>query len=101
MSQSSQIQVRIDPNIKAQAQAIVKALGLDLTTVIKMLLHQIVLLKKIPLSNDVTVNTEKKITPQQARQEIAEVIKAGEVYNSFDDLWKSVSEELKEEGHVL
>lgn len=101
MSQSAQIQVRIDPNIKAQAQAIVKQLGLDLTTVIKMLLHQIVLLKKIPLSNDITVKTEEKYTANQARKEVSAAIKAGEVYDSFDDVWNSVTEELKAEGHEL
>jgi addiction module RelB/DinJ family antitoxin len=47
---NSTLTVRIDDNIKKEFTNIVKALGLDPPTVVRMLIHQTVSQKAVPLS---------------------------------------------------
>ena len=101
MSQSAQIQVRIDPNIKAKAQTILQALGTDISGVVKMLMHQIVLLKRIPLSNNVKVQTIGGMTRAEIDAEVEDAIRNGKSYDSFSELWDEIADELKEEGHEV
>ena len=44
------LQVRIDETLKQQAQETAKAMGLDLTSVIRMCLTQMVNLRKLPFT---------------------------------------------------
>ena len=61
----SQIQIRIDDKTKKDAQNILEAVGLDLTSAIKIYLKQIILFKGIPLKiiteNGLTLKEEKEI----------------------------------------
>lgn len=50
MSKDTSITVRIDSEIKAKAEAVMNSYGLNMTTAIDMLLHQIVRQNSIPLS---------------------------------------------------
>lgn len=47
---STLLQVRIDETLKKQAQETAKAMGLDLTSVIRMCLTQMVNLRKLPFT---------------------------------------------------
>lgn len=61
----SQIQIRIDEKTKKSAQKVLNALGIDMTTAIKVYLNQIVIQKGIPFAliteNGLTVDEEMEI----------------------------------------
>jgi len=46
----TQLQVRIDPKIKEKARDILENLGLDISTAVKILFHQIVNTKTFPIT---------------------------------------------------
>ncbi len=66
----SQIQIRIDQQIKDAANKELKKLGLDMSSAVKIYLHQIIIHKGIPFP----VVTENGLTPKKELQ----IIKASE-----------------------
>lgn len=56
---NSRINVRVDENIKKQANEIYNRLGLDMSTAINMFLRQTIITKSLPLN--LSLNTEENI----------------------------------------
>jgi DNA-damage-inducible protein J len=71
------INIRTDSEIKAQAMEILANLGLDMSTVVNMLLHQIVIKKSVPF--EITTNSE----PIKKHKPIFGCMK-GEIWTSPD-----------------
>jgi len=65
---STTLQLRIDAKVKTNAQKILKEMGLDLSSAIKMFLTQVVNTRKIPFQ----ILTENGFTPAQERKIIKE-----------------------------
>lgn len=63
---SSVVQVRVDTNLKNQAQEIYDALGLDLSSAIRMFLKKSVTEKGIPFETKVT--EQKKVSLAEGRK---------------------------------
>ena len=59
MNKQSLIQFRVDKNLKVDAEDICEQLGIELTTVLRMCLKQLIIQKGIPFS--VQLNDEKEI----------------------------------------
>lgn len=62
------IQLRIDDATKNKANKVLKGLGMDMSSAVKIYLHQIILKKGIPMP----LLTENGLTPEQE----AEILKA-------------------------
>ena len=89
MTQSAQIQVRIDPKIKAEAQKVLEASGLSLSTAIKMLFFQTVQLKRLPLE----IRDENGFTLQQQKdliESIQECEKSTKGYSSAEEMHEDI-----------
>ncbi|MFA6295367.1 MAG: type II toxin-antitoxin system RelB/DinJ family antitoxin [Candidatus Paceibacterota bacterium] len=68
-SQTSTIQLRIDSNTKAKAQNVLRKLGTDLSSAMKLFLTQVIRTKSIPF----IVRTENGYTPEYEQMLIDEV----------------------------
>ena len=88
------IHFRTDEEVKKKAQAILKILGLDLSTALNMYLHQIVLNEGVPgarCSHPVCFGGH--IPPKLDKQlweEEQEALKSGKTYSSAEELHKDI-----------
>ncbi len=69
---TSTIQVRIDSKIKNRADKTFKNMGLDMSSGVKLYLHQVVRSGSIPF----TIRTENGFTPEQEQQMLVETARA-------------------------
>jgi len=65
---TSTIQVRVDSKMKKNADKAFRDMGLDMSSGVKLFLHQVVRSGSIPFS----IRTENGFTPQQEREMIRE-----------------------------
>ncbi len=65
---TSTIQVRVDSEMKNRADKTFKNMGLDMSSGVKLFLHQVVRSGSIPF----TIRTENGFTPEQERRMIVE-----------------------------
>jgi len=72
MSMTATVQLRIDAATKAKAQKVLKGLGLDLSSAIKLFLTQLVYSSSVPFQ----IKTRNSFTPAQERRMIKEVERA-------------------------
>lgn len=78
------LNVRIDKNIKKQAQKVVEELGLDLSSAVKLFLNKVVMTKSIPFE----LRTVNGYTPEyEARllKEVKNMNKNGKRYTNVED----------------
>ena len=68
MSMNATVQLRIDAATKSKAQKVLKELGLDLSSAVKLFLTQVVYSSSIPFR----IRTENGFTPAQERRIIKE-----------------------------
>jgi DNA-damage-inducible protein J len=90
-SQSTTIQLRVDKRTKDQAQAILRKLGLDLSSATKLFLNQIIRTKSIPF----VARTENGYTPEY-EQMLLDEVKAmengsGKRFKTVEDLMKDLN----------
>lgn len=81
-----QTQIRIEPELKKQANEIFAKLGLDMSTAVNLFLYQVVLRKGLPFHIDLSSNPifEDELTQKELEHEImkgVEDVKAGRVYS--------------------
>ena len=79
------IQIRVDGKMKREASKAFKGMGLDLSSGVKLFLHQVVKSQTIPFQ----ISMVDSFTPAQARQiikETKEVLKSGKSYTSIEEL---------------
>ena len=84
------INVRIDKNIKKQAQKVVEELGLDLSSAVKLFLNKVVMTKSIPFE----LRTVNGYTPEyEARllKEVKNMKKNGKRYANLDEMWRELN----------
>lgn len=88
-SMSTTIQIRTKAHVKKDAQKVLSALGLDLSTAINMYLMQVILTKSVPFE----IRTENGFTPAQERamlREAAWAKKHGKRYSSTEEMFKDI-----------
>lgn len=82
---TSLVKTQVDTSLKLQAEATLRALGLDLTSAVRIFLNQVVLKGGIPF--DVSLPTPNKVTLAAIADSYAgRVEKAGSVDELFDSL---------------
>ena len=83
------IQVRTDPQLKREAQKMLKIIGLDMSSAINIYLRQITLTGSIPFE----LRTTSGFTRAQLRQmdrEVKWALKHGKRYNSGEELMRDI-----------
>lgn len=92
MNKSVNMCVRVDPELKAQAEVILEQLGMTMNGTINMFLNQIVREKRVPLN--LSLNNEQNVLPdimvtKQERENNVDGIDARQL---LEDMKKIISE---------
>ncbi len=86
MARTATIQARIDPEVKSEAQKILKALNISMSEAISIYLTQVALHKGIPF--EIKIPTERTAATLQKAEEGKELNEA----KSVDDLFRELEE---------
>lgn len=93
------LNIRIDDNLKKQAQELFKDIGLDMTTAITMFLQQAVTDNCIPFEvRRYNAETIEALERGKELRENPELLKNYKLYNNFQEFLNEVLEEMREEG---
>lgn len=87
----STLSIRIEEKTKKEAAKTLEALGLDLSTAVKMFLNQVVVEQGIPFTPS---RTPKQIREEWDR-EVAHALKYGKRYTNAADLFKDLQKEIE------
>ena len=94
MNKNVSINLRVNSEVKKEAEEILASMGLTLSESFNMLLHQINLKKKIPFSIDANKDYTVDDLNYAVREHIAEYESGKEKvngpYSNLDDLWESM-----------
>ena len=84
---NTNLTIRIDSNLKKEADNLFKELGINISSAITLFLKQSVREKALPF--DVAVKEEK---PSREMKKLLKEIKDGKskLYDNFDELWKDL-----------
>lgn len=94
---NSNINIRIDSEVKAEAQALFSQLGMDLSTAVNIFIRQAIDFGGIPFTiQQRKYNAETEAAIQEGKDIIAGKIPAKR-YSSFDEFLKELDEETDEE----
>ncbi len=88
MAKTSQMQIRLDDQLKADAESVLSQIGLSPTEYVRMSLRQLVMRKGIPF--DVRVFTDETVAS------LNEDVSENKHYNgpnAFDDMMKDITSE--------
>lgn len=98
---NSNINIRIDSEVKAEAQALFSQLGMDLSTAVNIFIRQAIDFGGIPFTiQQRRYNAETEAAMQETRDIISGKIPAKRYSSAkelFDELDKELEEELKNE----
>jgi DNA-damage-inducible protein J len=89
---STTIQIRVDEDTKKKADMTFKKMGLDVSSGIKLFLHQVIRSGSIPF----TVRTANGFTPAEEKKMLKEIgyaIKKGKSYASVKELFDAILDE--------
>lgn len=89
MSATSNVNVRVDADIKSQVNDILNSLGLDMSTAINMYLHQIIENNGIPFMIQKRYNAETELAIKEAHEGKNLV----GPFDTVDALWESLNAE--------
>ena len=90
---NSNVSIRVDKDIKSQADALFAEFGLNFTTAVNIFLRQTLREGKIPFS--ISLNKEPNKTTLEALKEIEEMEKNPSAYKSYKDVDEMMEELLK------
>ncbi|MBR3278046.1 MAG: type II toxin-antitoxin system RelB/DinJ family antitoxin [Lachnospiraceae bacterium] len=95
MAKSVNMCVRVDPEIKAQAEIVLEQLGMNMNGTINMFLYQIVREQRVPLN--LSLNTEQNVLPDVmiSKQERENSVDARQL---LEDMKKIISDAESKEG---
>ncbi|MFA5987292.1 MAG: type II toxin-antitoxin system RelB/DinJ family antitoxin [Candidatus Paceibacterota bacterium] len=89
MATNTTIQIRIDEKIKRAVRKTFQEVGLDLSSGIKLFLHNVAITKTVPLqirtANGFTIDQEKQIL-----RETEEAVKIGPFYSTSEELHSAI-----------
>ena len=98
MAKSVNMCVRVDPEIKAQAEIVLEQLGMNMNGTINMFLYQIVREQRVPLN--LSLNTEQNVLPDVmiSKQERENSVDARQL---LEDMKKIISDAESKEGSII
>ena len=85
MSKSSVIKARIEPQLKEQGEAILKSLGLNTTSAIRLFFTQIVNRQSFPL--ELKVPNEETLASFQEAENSSNLASYATAKEALDDVW--------------
>jgi DNA-damage-inducible protein J len=85
MSIQTTIQIRIEEDLKEKASEVLKDIGLDLSSGIKLFLKEIVASESIPFFPS-TVKGKRLLNYEMLKKEVAEAKKSGKRYTSGKEM---------------
>lgn len=87
-SKTQRLNIRIDGDLKDEAQAIYQQLGLDMSTAVTLFLKQSVADNGLPFRP--SLKDDNSYTPEQVHT----LVRSGKLkpYTNIDDLWKDLNE---------
>ncbi len=88
-NKSAVIQVRVNAQVKKKAQNALKDMGLDISTAVNMLLHQVVITQRMPFEGR-TANGFTREQEQMYLKETEWALKYAKRYDSVDELMDSI-----------
>lgn len=91
MSKTDSIHLRVEPELKANAEALFSQLGISTTDAIKIFLNQVVLNGGLPFEIKVPQYKKRVLS---AMVEAKKVSKTGKFYNSADELFEELDNDL-------
>lgn len=80
------LSIRIEEKMKRDANKTLKALGLDMSTAVKMFLNQVVIEQGIPFK---LTRTSREIREEWDRQ-VEYALKYGKRYSNVDEMFKDI-----------
>ena len=94
MNKDASVNIRVNSEVKEQAEKILSTMGITLSESVNMFLHQINLKKRIPFE----INTKKDYTMADFNQRVRDNIakyergegKLNGPYDNLEDLWKEL-----------
>ena len=96
MTKSAMIRARIDPTLKAQAEGVLKGIGLSTSDLISMTYKQVVLRQGLPFEARIpNVETQQAITSYEADKLAGRL----ETFESADALFESLDSNVGEESN--
>ena len=90
---TTNVSIRVDKDIKSQADALFAEFGLNFTTAVNIFLRQTLREGKIPFT--ISLNKEPNKTTLEALKEIEEMEKNPSAYKSYKNVDKMMEELLK------
>lgn len=90
---TTNVSIRIDKDIKAQADALFAEFGLNFTTAVNMFLRQTLREGKIPFA--ISLNNRPNQTTLEALKEIEKMEKNSSAYKSYSNVDEMMEELLK------
>ena len=91
MAMNATIQLRIDASTKSKAQKVLGALGLDLSSAVKLFLTQVVRSRSLPIAN-LTVNGYSHKQEKEMLKEAAWAKKHAKRYSSAKEMFDDILE---------
>lgn len=80
------LSIRIEEKTKREANKTLKALGLDMSTAVKMFLNQVVLEQGIPFK----ISRNPKEIREEWDKEVEMALKYGKRYDDVDEMFKNI-----------
>jgi DNA-damage-inducible protein J len=85
------IQVRVNAQVKKNAQKALKGMGLDISTAVNMLLHQVVISQRMPFES----RTINGFTPAQEQEYLAAAkeamtLRGGKLYKTVEEMMDDI-----------
>ncbi|WP_338822970.1 type II toxin-antitoxin system RelB/DinJ family antitoxin [Mycoplasmopsis felifaucium] len=100
MSRTSNIYIRVEPNIKEQAEAVLEKLGIPMSNAVSIFLRQVIMQNGIPFDVKIPENKIVNYSTLSSEEFNTEMIKAhkdfenNKIYN-IDDIERDINNELK------
>lgn len=84
------INIRVDDNLKLQAQELFSSLGMDMSTAMNIFLHQAVAFRGIPF---VIQQPQYNAETEQAIQNVRDGVNLSKAFDSVEELWEDLNAE--------
>lgn len=94
ISKTTTMSIRVDKNLKKEADILFKKLGLNTSVALNMFLNQCILEQGIPFIPSLEVPNARLISAIDEADDIMSGKKKTKVYNSFNDLVKDIDSEI-------
>ena len=88
MAKSSSMTIRINPELKSEADAVLNYLGLTTSEAVAIFLRQVVINKGIPFAIKAPQFNSETISAMQEAEKIA---KSGNGYDDIDDMFRELN----------